>query len=224
MFACSLRSAYIMCVNYTGGTVNLQEFINYRKTCPVCGSNLSLHFHSLRKQKIRYENDRVIAIFEIDSFQYTSEKRTEYQAIYSLSLFDNTFYIDFKLPHDKYIDSIPISIINKFKKFNNNLRDYKFIKKCNGLCGYGYCSDNINLNLKTQLFNVNLNTEDFDLTHTKDNKTTRLKLINNYSVNVSAIYYGEKQFNNIDVLITKLIPFVSVEETTNRLEKLLIFI
>ena len=129
--------------------MNLKEFLNYRKNCPLCDGPLTTYLHSKKRQSIRYENGRMVVIFLLKS---TKGKGLDYKVGYSFGLEDNSFCAEF---YDKslfrYEKEIPLFLVNRFKELNHNLKDLRFYRVCNSCQRYDYISFPFRINLKNNI-------------------------------------------------------------------------
>lgn len=214
--------------------MNLRDFLNYRNNCPICDKQLKFIFHSKRRQKINYIDDRIVITFPMDSIK---KNERSYLISFAIDPVKNSFFIDFASEQGEKFDNIPLSIVKKFLSFNANLGAYAFYKQCD--CGrYTYGSNYFNLDLKNRKFpDTSIQKEVFTLilAQFNDDGYKTCKLLNNYETNKSildfwkskpsvldgnTIYYDELKS---DILVTNLIKFVSIEETVARINKLLVF-
>src|SRR5260370_42333140 len=125
--------------------MNLKEWIDHRKCCPVCEAPLITYLHSQRRQSIRYEDGRVIVIFALYGLK---NKGNHHKVGYSFSLLDNSYCIEF---YDKELNKIEEpapSLIKKFKELNANLGDYKLYRLCESCLRYNYASNYFKIDLK----------------------------------------------------------------------------
>jgi hypothetical protein len=217
--------------------MNLQEFLDYRRTCPLCGNDLSITFHSLRKQTIRIEEGRLLIVFRLDAIK---KKQIDYKVGYSFGYNDNSCYVEFYTKDDKRFDNdAPMFLINRFKELDKNLLSYKFYRHCARCCCYNYCSNGFHLYFKEATtgdlridseyigMHVKLGADDYKI----------YKLFNSYMESRSTLSVGKS--NSILVarddwgmhpsmwstenIETSLIKFVNKEETIDRIQKLLVF-
>jgi hypothetical protein len=131
--------------------MNLQQFIEYKKYCPVCHSELTTHFHSNRRQSVRYEYGRAIFLFDSDGISVRSKQKTQVPAKlgYSFDLNSGDFNIEF---YDKniicYRDKVTCTSIGVFRELHSNLKVFKFSRSCRKCQHYAYHSQNFNIDLK----------------------------------------------------------------------------
>lgn len=223
--------------------MNLNEFLSYRIYCPICNNKLITKFHSNRKQKIRYENDRLLVIYPMFSL-----KRTEkhYQAVYSFGMYTNEFYIDFYDKNGIKLEYIPLSIISRFKSLNENLFRtttsglFQFYRSCNICNNYYYINNHIDpnlLNIKSCDYSIYM--EYFGLLQECKDGYNAYKLYNIYKDKKSCFVYGKINLENMSLykkgfnviksndfrnsIETELITFNNVEKTIERLNKLILF-
>jgi hypothetical protein len=231
--------------------MNLKEFLNYRKICPLCDSLLTTYLHSKKRQSIKYENNRVTVIFPLIPLKKNG-KGTDYKSNflfkvgYSFGLEDNSFCVEF---YDKnlfrYEKETPRFLIDRFKELNQNLKDLRFYRVCNGCQRYNYISFSFKIDLKNNTLKPwRLRSEYFGFIQNYggalDDKYRVYRMTNWYSLgsdteNESWINYWitkrpfDAQFDipmpipEVTFLHLPLIPFVSREETLNRIKKLILF-
>jgi len=219
--------------------MNLREWVNYRKNCPVCGSPLTTYLHSQKRQSIKYEDNKMVVIFPLTSLK---GKVPNHKVGYSFSLEDNSFCIEF---YDKnffrYELEIPKFLMKKFKELNNNLGDYKFYRQCNSCQRYNYSSNRFQLDLKSStIIPIKVRAEYFGLIQNyggaQDNRFRAYRLLNIYESSDAQSYLTYFITNNIlDVrdgasspllsthLQLPLIPFISQGGTLKRIQKLILF-
>ena len=204
--------------------MNLQDFLSYRDICPLCSAPLSFAFHSKKKQKHRLINNNLLIKFYMGSIK---RNYRQYQIGYFINQEDNSFSIEFYDKKDNQLEQIPITLLQQFSKFNQNLGKYKMYRYCNVCNDYDYESNHFQIDLQNgNLGDLSVRLECFSIV--KDTKIV-YGLINNYETNKSILTVG-RHFKNEDdysdmfyVTETKLIKFVSKEETMNRLSKLILF-
>lgn len=217
--------------------MNLQEFIDERTHCPICNTALITQFISSRKQKIKLENDRLVVVFVMKSM---SVNQPDYEVGYAFNTKDNTFHIEFYSEWDHY-KHVPMHMIDKFKEFHKNLGPGRFYRKCVFCSRYAKSTVPFTLDFKTQKIDTGLwetmicGTESFGLAIPAE-KGFKIMMLNNY-------YFGEERSQLIwfradsenaahvdwtapvgsSAKKLPLIPFVSKEETTKRINNLLTF-
>lgn len=205
--------------------MNLRDFLNYRNICPLCSNDLKLLFHSRKRQKINYEDNRLLITFSMDSIN----KKESCKIGFSLNPDDNSFFIEFYSNRGERRDNIPTQYLKKFITFNKHLGAYKFYKICE-VCGdYHYESNYFNIDLITKNYgDLIVNKEIFYLHSPWKDGYRRYQLVNNYVSNKSWLCIStdieSKKYNmQDDTIVLSLINFVSKDEMINRLTKLLIF-
>jgi hypothetical protein len=217
--------------------MNLREFIDQRTHCPICDTALITQFISQRKQKIKIENDRLVAIFVMKALKTNQQ---DYEIGYSFDLDSNHFMVEFysEWGHDK---QVPMHLIEKFREFHKNLGPCKFYRRCTFCNRYAKCSTPFTLDFRKQSLDTgfwdSLSTayESFGLSIPTEGGFKIMHLSN--------FYMGEEQSQlnwfrsdsesdaRLDWAIpTKrserslpLIPFISKEETARRLNNLITF-
>jgi hypothetical protein len=230
--------------------VNLKEWLNHRKNCPICEHPLTIYLHSQRRQSIKFENDRMIVIFPLTPIK--NHKSVKYKIGYSFSLTTPEYYIEFYDQNLFPLKSVPFSIIKKFKELNKNLGLYGFLKMCNQ-CQRYVCqsssfvfSQNGTLEINNPPFGIVSEYFGFLQTYggAQDNRHYVYRLFNIYGQFPSSPNSNGSSFldywitNDIsdaqhDVIIPPddrknhlqlpLIPFVNHDDTLQRIKKLIIF-
>lgn len=214
--------------------MNLQEFINFRERCPFCHLPLINKFISSRKQKIRFENDRLMIIIPIKGLRPTDP---DYEAGYSFSLKDNSFAIEFYCEEDRY-ERISRYMRETFKEFHKNLSatKFRFIRACGFCFKYEVNSNIVDIDLKkSQYSSLNVYNESFLFTN-KTSDDYKFILLNNRTEDAGSAsdlcWWKSSTDHRIEYTIPananvkndlQLIKFVSKEETAARLNNLIIF-
>lgn len=214
--------------------MNLREFLDYRKTCPLCGNDLSIIFHSQKKQTIRIEDGRLLIVFRLDALK---KKQIDYKVGYSFGYNDNSCYVEFYTKDNKRFDNdIPDFLIKRFKELDRNLVSYKFYRHCSKCCCYNYCSSGFHLYFKeARTNNLMVSTEYFGMNLKLGIDDYKVyKLYNNYLESKSTLMV-EKCHSLLlarddwglhpgsGIIDTSLIRFTTKEETIDRIQKLLVF-
>jgi hypothetical protein len=214
--------------------MNLQKFIDYRQNCPVCGNLLTTKFHSNRKQIVRYEDNRALFTFPLDGF---GGKHKDHEVSYSFGLQDHSFCVEFiskgGVPHYHYV---PDFLRHQFLDLHTNLKEFKFFRECMSCRQYVYSSQMLNINLKINNYEPLENcSESIGLSQQLEDGTFRIyQLINTPKENKSILCFWRNTlgyahlqvqyvYTGATILELPLIPFVSVEETTRRLNNLVVF-
>lgn len=218
--------------------VNLQEWIHYRHNCPLCQGILSTYLHSTKKQGIKIEDGRLVIKFPM----YEENKRAKYNVGYSFDLFKNSFYIDFYDNLDTRSEKeIPLFLMDKFRKFDTNLGYYSFYRRCGTCERYYYTSTDFKLNFKEATLSAepDVSTEYFGFIQPlkgSNEKSYRIFRLLNFcpqdkcsltywlSDGPDGIHPNTMAPNHAEHIYLPLIHFVSLEETLNRLKKLLVFL
>lgn len=219
--------------------MNLQEFIKFRDECPMCRRNLITKFHSNRKQAIRYEDNRAVFTLSLDS---TNRKGKHYKASYSFGMTDNSIRIEFYTKDgDRFHEEAPQFLRKRFLELHNNLHkvNFRFIRECvNSSCmRYAYCSDFFDIDLRQASFQpLIVKIESVALVHTLPNSDEyrHYRMINKLVDKQTNLFFWKNNSRANSLydpipgststnLELPLIPFVSVENTTKRLNNLIVF-
>lgn len=217
--------------------MNLQQFINYRQCCPLCSGELTIEFHSARKQKVLQKERRLLVFFGLNGrTNRTFDK--PYAVAYSFNLDNREFEIDF---YDAHNYDTPFTIVHdflrqRFWELHKNLKQFNFSRRCYDCGKYHYTSDPFDMDLKTTICpQLTVRSEYFGLTYLLNNSEYRIfRLFNDYGDRLSSltIFNGSTMLaevhhgpadNKFDHIRLPLIPFVSKEQTLNRLKNLIIF-
>jgi len=222
--------------------MNLQEFIEQRTHCPICNTALITQFLSNRKQKIKIENDRLVVIFVMKALRTNQQ---DYEVGYAFNPLNNTFCVEFYSEWD-HNGHVPMHMIEKFNDFHTNLQTSasgvcKFYRKCTFCNRYSRASTPFKLDLKngkldTGLFDgLQIAYESFGLTLPVDDGFKVMFLSNFYApVEQSELMWfraPDESSARVDYMIpakhskviVPLIPFISKEDTTKRVNNLLTF-
>lgn len=219
--------------------MNLQEFIDYRKICPICTGNLLTGFHSSRKQVIKYEDNRVTFTFDLKAIKPWQKS---YRASYSFGLLDNSFLVEFYTKEGElYYKETPQFLRDRFMELHKNLdkMKFKFYRECvNPRCAkYGYTTKYFKFNLNKASFeDLGIWSENVVLTYSlPEQEDYRIYRMHNIltdrktTLNIWKYYSDEVSiFSNIPgegatTLELPLIPFISKDETMKRLNNLIPF-
>jgi len=225
--------------------MNLREFFEYRKTCPICDDVLVTSFYSQKKQSIIYEDNRFVVIFKLYALK---KNQINYNVGYSFGLDDNSWYVEFYHQDKKRFENdSPNFLRDRFKTLDKNLGKYKFYRHCTSCCCYNYSSQNFNLNYKLGLIeDLIVNVEYIGMLQPIESGYKVYKLFNDYSEDKSIILFGKHSSKdiarsdigvlnkssfsqnfysnfNLNLIQTSLIKFSSNEETMERISKLLVF-
>jgi hypothetical protein len=213
--------------------MNLQEFLGHRDCCPVCNDNrLYMSFHSDRRQEHKFVEDRYLIMFEM----YGINGQKTYIAGFSINPATNDFYIDFFSKDKKKLDRIVhLPLIKRFSEFIENLGTFRIYVNCASCCRYNYISEPIDLDFDTKkISDIQIESEYFGMFARIDSGYKTFRLLNYPSQQISKLICFNT--DNIDACVVKhavpydaslfelpLIKFVSVSDTTSRIQKLLIF-
>lgn len=211
--------------------MNLQEFIDLRRDCPMCGTALITKFSS-RKQKVKLIDDRFVAVFIMKGMRSCEP---DYEVGYSFGIQDDSLAIEFYNEWDmrnhasKYMCDL-------FKKFHANQNvGHRFIRTCGFCYKYEMDSKPVKLDLKAATFSSIEKDDETFVWSTKTEEGYKFMLLDNYcdpnpysevctwrSENDYRVEYAIPGGKYI-VKDLPQIPFLSKEETGERLKKLLIF-
>lgn len=214
--------------------MKLYDLLHYRDMCPICkDAPLATFFHSARRQQIKMEEDRLVVIFCLDSLK---KKHIDYKVGYSFGLKDDSFRTEFYTKDDKRFENdTPRFLMDRFKTLNNNLKGYRFYRECVICRRYNYTSSRFDINLKgATVQNLYIKQESVSLDYEYKGDLKIFRLDNNLETQHSDLSCWNTT-NPLDrglensipheamFMHLPLIPFVSKEETTERLKNLLTF-
>ena len=217
--------------------MNLREFIDERTHCPICDTLLITQFISNRKQKIKMIDGRFVAIFVMKGMRVN---QPDYEIGYSFDLDSNHFMVEFYSEWDNY-GIVPLHLIEKFREFHKNLGGCKFFRKCAFCNRYTKSSTPFSLDFKnqktdTQLWdNIQVAYESFGLSLPTENGF-KIMHLSNYHIlepQSSLIWFRSDSESSarLDYSLPNarsekklaMIPFVTKEETTKRVNNLITF-
>lgn len=212
--------------------MNLQEFIDLRSQCPMCGSALITKFISDRKQKHRFIDNKYAAILVMRGMRSCEP---DYEVGYHFGLEDNSLSIEF---YNEWNMSASASMymIKIFKEFHKNLANtkFKFLRTCGFCFKYELISQPISIDLKRANYSsVIPSTESFVFTLPGGEDRRYIRLDNHLEWNKSDLWWWRSDMDyRLDWSLKTncshrfdlpLIPFVSNEETGRRLSNLITF-
>lgn len=216
-----------------GERMNLQDFIDLRSHCPMCGTALITRFISDRKQKNRMIEDRYVAILVMKGMRSCEP---DYEVGYSFGLKNNSLSIEFYNEWDmsNQASNYMVKIFREFHKNLSNVR-FRFIRTC-GLCfKYEMDSKPVDIDLRTATYSSIEKDDETFVWSAKIEEGYKFILLDNYSdpdprseICSWRSEYDYKVERSIpsQASITRNLPqiqFVSKEETGERIKKLLIF-
>ena len=208
--------------------MNCSEFLDYRTTCPFCNNRLITKFRSNsgRTELLNYEENRLIANVKMDSLNVGG---VSYLVGYSFGLKDNSFMVEISQDNNrsKYRDSVPLSLLRMYNEFTNNIVPFRMIQGCGYCARYMYSTLPIVLGSAT--YDLSLYIETFLLQHNKgliklvstfdgNNSPSNSEISTYPYVNIWSHTYSEPEAR------TTYIPFVSNDETFERVHSLLAFL
>lgn len=190
------------------------------------------------------EDGRLRVMFDMDGLK-SGEK--DYKVGYSFGLQDSSFFIDFYTKEgERFYDQVSLNLLEKFRRFHNNLQAlYSFSRKCFYCYRFNSNSNRISLNFRTQkIGDIELAYETFGFAipaeenykiivlsnrhketdpHDRSSYIDPRSMVHFWRGDEREARYDYKMPQNYETLILPPIPFVSVEETRQRLNSLLVF-
>jgi len=218
--------------------MNLYDFLEYRKVCPICDTQLVTSFHSEKSQKIRMEDNRLVVIFHLTSLK---KKHIDYKVGYSFGLSDDSFQTEFYTKDDKRFENdTPLFLMERFRELDKNLKGYRFYKSCYSCRRYKYSSSRFDLDLRlNRIKNLEIITESICLVNPGSSGQRKIfRMDNVFDTNcndghtwLSCWDATHETDGLIDYSVPTaalsiqlpIIPFISKEETTERIKTLLTF-
>lgn len=210
----------------------LNEFINLRKDCPMCGTALITKLETGRKQKIRLENNRFTAVMIMRGMRSCEP---DYEVGYSFDLHNNSLSIEFYNEWDmkscatKYMCDL-------FKKFHGNIKNRWYFNRACDLCfKYEMSSAPIEIDLHSATYSsVELSDESFVWDFPVDNEHRFVFLENYFKPEPASelCWWRGGTDHRVGWAVPSscsvrkdlpVIPFVSKEETGARIGNLIIF-
>lgn len=199
--------------------MNLLKLLNKYKSCPICNSDLILNSHTTRHAKIFVKKDYLCFSYEMRGLVYNDQ---DYVVQYSLSLGDNSFYVDFYKCGVKYENSVPLFLLNKFKTFNENMNcKYNLVFNCDS------CNHNYSMN--TYTFYIDLKKSEYgDVSFYKENfridfDNDEYYLIVNYNdYSLLHVYMRHDVMPPKTIKIQSSIPFTSLDGVKNKIRTLVL--
>jgi hypothetical protein len=212
--------------------MNLQDFIDLRSHCPMCGTSLITKFISDRKQKNRTIEDKYAAILVMRGMRSCEP---DYEVGYHFGLRDNSVSIEFYNEWDMSA-SASMYMVKIFKDFHKNLANtkFKFLRTCGFCFKYEMMSKPINIDLKAATYSsIDLSTESFVFVMPGDEDKKYVRLDNHLEWGTSDMWWWrDKSDYRLDWSLKNncshrfdlpFIPFVSKDETGRRLSNLITF-
>lgn len=215
--------------------MNLKEFIDHKQYCPICDTQLITEFHSSRKQTVKIEEHRFVVFFALDGLKASQKP---YAVSYSFDLSDLSFQVEFYTKdRSSRFETAHDFLLNRFKELHKNLKQFQFARVCTFCKRYQYATNKFQMDLKTATHpELRIQSEYFGLLHPLEGKVYRIyRLQNSYDDNKSVLtfwkgppdeadmYYNILPWKKPTELKLPLIPLVYNEETTKRINSLLIF-
>lgn len=203
--------------------MNLQEFLQYRTHCVCCGEPLIAKINST-KQVTTSDN---VSEFEI-GLKAIKRGHKSYVTKFTVLNATNDFCVAFKQAKkdEPFLGYVPIHIINRLKEYFENNKCY-IVASCPCKM-YNYLSNRFELDYKTgKLPDITLEEENVFEFWLKSGKKMWLK--NNYNTEETCLYsppdsrYSSKYSSISEVTKIPIVKLTTLEETTVRINKLLIF-
>ena len=225
--------------------MNLQEFINYKTICPICQvpDRLRMKFHSDRTQHYTCNDDEFIVKMVLKNITGKNPRTGNtghiYKAGYHFNLHQPQFSVEFYDAYDTHFaDKNSLVVQKSFLELHGNLqiRKYSFYKICKCL-QYEYHSQPFSLDLKKCTYpDLQIVSEIFYLEQPIDVGYRVFKLKNILSENVSflnirkvshikdAVWTLPTDVASGKIYSLPIIDFVSKQQTTQRINDLLIYL
>lgn len=211
--------------------MNLKEFINHRSHCPICDAKLETKFISLRSQKTTLTDNKLSVLFNLKTLK---NSLPDYQVIFDFDIDTGHFAIEFRTEWD-HTNQVPMHLIEKFREFYKNVGDCRFIRCCERCERYFLYSNKFTFKLsESRVGDLELHSENFSFTVPANDGVRIIGMFNQIHLSRTELccWNGESEedakirwlmWSGRPVQILPLIPFVSKQETTDRLNNLIIF-
>lgn len=181
--------------------MNLNQFVNYRPSCPLCSQPLILTFLSNKRKLITNDQQQLLAFFNLT---ISSTPKHPYRMSINFEQFSNYFTIDF---YKKYLPTsnplntksppltvFPVELIHATMKFMSLVKPYKFFNSCSMCLDYHAASNPISLDFDNNTFPpLNTELECFSFHQQLDDQYMFIKLVNNLLTKTSNIFYYKYQ-------------------------------
>lgn len=208
--------------------MNLREFLEYRKQCPLCDSKLDAVYLFNRTRFVSNIDGEVQVTIKLDPL---SRMQKTYNVTYCLGLDSNLFKVEFSNKDSvRYQDKIDIFLHERLKDLNKNMKGYSFLQVCNDCRNYHYVSSKFNLESTMSTYpSIDIHYEQFTLIQSLSGSKAKIFRLTNYESQSELMIreeyhvFGETNTAKFETLMLPLIPFVSKEQTLERLKNLLIF-
>lgn len=214
--------------------MNLGEFIKFREVCPLCNSNLTtkLTGSSGRKQTSKLEDGRFVSVFTMKPMR---NSQPDYKVGYSFGLEDNSLCVEFYTEWNHY-KQVPMHLIKKFKEFHQNaiVGSYIFLRECHSCSRYKNSSSPFLLEniLPPTLRDLSFSEIFMFVLPAQDNQ--KVIFLSNHDDSSDLFWWRVDNeeivrvgktipTNHGEIYDLPLIPFLSREETAERLNNLIIF-
>lgn len=210
--------------------MNIKEFLEYKKNCPLCGKNLNTFLIS-KKRKIEDLNDEWCqVIFKLNSLKKSQDY---YLASLVWNKYSNSFFVDFLRKNGSLLDNcVPVSLLKSFQNYIKNLGGCSIYRACNNCDKYHYHFNDVKINYSNNTISpLSINFEHFELLQPTEDGYKHFKLNNNYIEGKSELFYtktNEYYVPRWDMsfrtprIKTHLIKF-SNEEILDKLNKIILF-
>lgn len=201
----------------------------------MCDNALITSFHSFKRQTVRTEDGRLVVIFFLNSLK---KKHITYKVGYSFGLHDNSFQAEFYTQDDRRFENdTPLFLIDRFKALDTNMKGYRFYKHCGYCKRYTYSSNRITpINYSDpRIQELHIASESIGMVSVLGPENYRIiRMDNNLKEGLTQVSCWKADHMlgcsveypaswDADSLSLPLIPFVSKEETMDRILTLLTF-
>lgn len=214
--------------------MNMLDLIRHRYNCPMCGEVMPPPSFLLRSCRIDFEEDSI-------NFSYVMKElranQPDYEAVYCFGLSNNSFSIRLKSEWNNG-SFAQKHLTDKFKEFDKNVRNNysAFHRICDACHRYTLNTTRIDLDFKTSTYTLpEIDVETYTFVEDVRNSTMRIIRLDNFKDHselwwwrIQMIHDDELSYPLLPVnpskqVIDTVIPFVSVQETRARLNKLITF-
>lgn len=204
--------------------MNIHNFIDYKKVCPICNNDkLSLTFYSKNKQILHRNSDDLIGIFDLKG---TKKGQSHFKFGIEINKLNNSFHINFyddKMIDNQYQGNVPLFLIRRFKEYHSNINGHlRFYKECLICRAYTYQTNTFSIDLmSTHIDPIEIGWESWSFMYADKIHTYSIKINNDYLSETSDVYMSI--VNGIgpikDMILSKLpiIKFNTIEDAAKKI-------
>lgn len=209
---------------------NLETFMKYRKSCPVCSSELALCFIFKAKSTMNQIDGNIVCGVDISGNQM-SKKSFHYTAKFHINPKTNYFFVDFYDKNGQLYDRVFMSVKERYTEFvRRHQENIRFYKECLSCRKYNYSSKKIVIDHQNcKLSGFEVSQEYFCLGRLVGDPKEKLfqsdyqvfKLLNHYERDTATIMTGKtskfeyERMGGFNVAESQLAGFVETNSAIN---------